>query len=133
MQALVEKRRLHASLTTVLSYDYKSRQAKAGSSLTHSRQGRNLPALESYDVSGQYAYENSGQACRYADLQMEAQEARGQLWHGRSTVRTLREGTRLAVTGAPRQERGKGLALVIVRVTGIGVNNLPPQARHALA
>ena len=133
VQALVAQRRLHASLTTLLSYDYKSRQAKASSSPTHSRQGKNLPVLESYDVPGQYAFADSAQARRYADLYMEAQEARSQLWHGRSTVRTLREGTRLTVTGAPRQALGKDLELAVVRATSIGVNNLPPQAQHALA
>jgi type VI secretion system secreted protein VgrG len=132
LQALVAQRRLHASLTTVLSYDYKSKQGVASSSPTHRRIGRNLPALESFDVPGQYAYANSGQAQRYADLQMEAKEARSQLWQGRSTVRTLREGTQIRVTGAPRQGHADTLALLVLQVTSIGLNNLPSQVGHAL-
>jgi hypothetical protein len=33
-------------------------------------------------VPGQYAYANGGQAHRNANLQMESEEARSQLWHG---------------------------------------------------
>jgi uncharacterized protein involved in type VI secretion and phage assembly len=62
------QRRLHASLTTVLSYDYKAKQVVAASSPSRIRNGRNMPALESYDVPGQYAYANREQAQRYADL-----------------------------------------------------------------
>jgi uncharacterized protein involved in type VI secretion and phage assembly/uncharacterized protein (DUF2345 family) len=133
VQALIEERRLHASLTTVLSYDYKSKQIVAAGSPSRIRSGRNLPALESYDVPGQYAYAGRAQAERYADLQMEAQEARSQLWRGRSTVRTLRAGTRMTVIDAPRQEFGEALAFTVLRVWSVGVNNLPPPARHALA
>jgi Rhs element Vgr protein len=133
VQALIAQRRLHASLTTVLSYDYKAKQIVAAGSPSRIPSSRNLPALESYDVPGQYAYADSGQAERYADLQMEGKEARSQLWRGRSTVRTLREGTRLTVVGAPRHELGEAPAFTVLRVVSVGVNNLPPPAQHALA
>ena len=64
---------------------------------------------------------------------MQAKEARAQLWRGRSTVRTLRAGTRLTVTGTPLQQLGEAPAYTILRVTSVGVNNLPPPAQHALA
>jgi type VI secretion system VgrG family protein len=133
VQALIAQRRLHASLTTVLSYDYKAKQVVASGSPSRIPASRRLPALEAYDVPGQYAYASSGQAQRYADLQMEGQEARGELWRGRSTVRTLREGTRLTVTGAPRQKLGEAPGFTVLRVVSVGVNNLPPPAQHALA
>ncbi len=101
VQSLIAQRRLHASLTTVLSANYKAKQAVAASSPTRMRQGSKLPLLESFDVPGQYAYANGEQAQRHADLQMQRQEARAAIWHGRSTVRTLRAGTRLTVTGLP--------------------------------
>ena len=101
VQSMSAQRRLHASLTTVLSANYKARQVVAGSSPTHKRQGSKLPLLESFDVPGQYAYANREQAQRHADLQMQRQEARAAVWHGCSTVRTLRAGTRLTVTGLP--------------------------------
>jgi Rhs element Vgr protein len=133
VQALVARRRLHASLTTVLSYDYKGKQLVAASSPTHSRQGSKLPALESYDVPGHYAYANREQARRHADLQMQGQEARSALWHGRSTVRTLRAGTRLTISGTPLSRFRQDAAFTVLRVTSVGVNNMPPPAQHALA
>ena len=133
VQALVAQRRLHASLTTVLSYDYKAKQLVTGSSPTRSRQGRELPALESYDVPGQYAYANREQARRHADLQMQRQEARAALWQGRSTVRSLRAGTQLMISGMPLDRLNNTAALTVLRVTSVGVNNMPPPAQHALA
>jgi type VI secretion system secreted protein VgrG len=133
VQALSMQRRLHASLATVLSYDYKAKRIVGANAPSRIQNGRNLPALEAYDVPGQYAYANSAQARRYAALQMEAKEARSQLWRGRSTVRTLRAGTRMTVTGTPLQQLGDTPAFAILSVTSVGVNNLPPSARHALA
>lgn len=133
VQELVAQRRLQVSLTTVLSADYKSKQSVAASSPSHLPCPPRLPVLESYDVPGQYAYTNREQATRYADLQMQGREARSQLWRGRSTVRTLRAGTRLGIVSLPRSEPGDSPAFTILRVTSVGVNNLPPPAQHALA
>lgn len=132
IQALTAQRRLHASLTTVLSYDYKSRQVVGASSPSHFAYGK-LPVLESFEVPGQYAYADWRQAQHYADLRMQEQEARGQMWQGRSSVRTLRAGTRLQVLGAPLQQLGESAAFTVLRVFSIGVNNMPPQAQQALA
>jgi type VI secretion system secreted protein VgrG len=133
VQALVARRRLHASLTTVLSTDYKGKRALAASSPSCIRHGKNLPPLELFDSPGAYAYTNREQARRYADLRMEATEARGQLWQGRSTVRTLRAGTKLAISGMPLRQLGDTAAFTVLSVTSIGVNNMPPSAKHALA
>jgi type VI secretion system secreted protein VgrG len=133
VQALSMQRRLHASLATVLSYDYKAKRIVGANAPSRVQNGRNLPALEAYDVPGQYAYTNSAQARRYADLQMEAKEARSEMWRGRSTVRTLRAGTKITVTGTPLQQLGDTPAFAILSVTSVGVNNLPPSAQHALA
>jgi type VI secretion system secreted protein VgrG len=133
VQALIAQRSLHASLTTVLSYDYKAKQIAAAGSPSRIPGSRNLPTLEAYDVPGQYAYADSGEARHYADLQIEGKEARSQLWRGRSTVRTLRAGTRMAVTGTPRRGSAEAPAFAVLRVVSVGVNNLPPLAQHALA
>ncbi|MFC5479899.1 type VI secretion system Vgr family protein [Massilia suwonensis] len=133
VQALVARRRLHASLTTVLSYDYKAKGAVAANSPARLTQGKNLPLLESYDAPGQYAYANREQARRYADLRMQEQEARAALWEGRSTVRTLRAGTRLTVSDTPLGRFAEDAAFTVLRVASVGVNNMPPAARHALA
>jgi type VI secretion system secreted protein VgrG len=133
VQALTAERRLHASLTTLLSTDYKAKQLVAASSPSLVRHGRNLPLLESFDAPGQYAFANREQAQHYADLRMEAQEARGQLWRGRSTVRTLRAGTRMTIAGTPLRALGNAPAFTVLRVASVGVNNLPPVAQQALA
>lgn len=132
VQSLIARRRLHASLTTVLGYDYKARQIVAGSSPTRTVQSSRLPVLESFDVPGQYAYANREQALRHADLQMQREEARAAVWHGRSTVRTLRAGTRLTVSDTPLAQY-RDTAFTVLRVTSVGVNNMPPPAQHALA
>lgn len=132
VQALTASKRLHASLVSLLSYDYKAKQAVASGSPSHYRHPT-LPALESYDVPGQYAWATRAEAQRYADLRMEGHEARRALWQGRSTVRTLRAGTRLAISGAPRQAGGEAARFTVLKVTSVGVNNMPPPARHALA
>jgi type VI secretion system secreted protein VgrG len=133
VQALIARRRLHASLTTVLSHGYKSKQSSTASSPTRTRQGSKLPLLESYDVPGHHAYANREQARRHADLQMEGQEARSALWHGRSTVRTLRAATRLTISDTPRSRFRQDASFTVLRVTSVGVNNMPPPAQHALA
>jgi uncharacterized protein involved in type VI secretion and phage assembly len=56
---------------------------------------------------------------------MQSTEARTQVWRGRSTVRTLRAGTRLTVTGTPLQQLGEAAPFATLRVTSVGVNNLP--------
>ncbi|MVW59668.1 type VI secretion system tip protein VgrG [Massilia sp. NEAU-DD11] len=132
VQALAALRSVGASAVTLLSYDYKSKQAVAANSPSRLSNG-SLPWLESFDTPGQYAYADSAQARRYADLQMEAREARSQSWRGRSTLRTLRAGTRLTVTGAPVSALGAAAPFTILRVTSVGVNNLPTRAQDALA
>ena len=132
VQALAALRSVGPSAVTVLSYDYKGKQAVAANSPSRLSNG-SLPWLESFDAPGQYAYADSADARRYADLQMEAREARSQLWRGRSTLRTLRAGTRLTVTGAPVGALGAAAPFTILRVTSVGVNNLPTRAQDALA
>lgn len=133
VQALAVERSLHASLTTLSSTDYKAGQVVAASSPSLARPGRNLPALESFDAPGQYAFANRAQAQRHADMRMEAQEARGQLWRGRSTVRTLRAGTRMKIAGTPLRALGDAPSFTVLRVTSVGVNNLPTVTQQALA
>jgi type VI secretion system secreted protein VgrG len=133
VQALQSQRSISASMTTVLSYDYKSKKVVAASSPSLLQNGSTMPSLESFDVPGQYAYANAAQARRYADLQMQGREARSQLWRGRATLRTLRAGTRLTILDAPRKHLGDAPAFTVLRVTSVGVNNLPSPAQQALA
>lgn len=133
VQAMSAQRRLHASLATVVSYDYKAKQVIAASSPSRVKNGPKAAVLESYDAPGQYAFADRKQAQRYADLQMDAAEAGGQLWRGRSTVRTLRAGTRIRISGAPLRQLGPDFPFTIVRVASIGINNLPATVQRGLA
>lgn len=134
IQALQARRTISATLTTLLSYDYKAKKA-VGASAPSTQQYKKLPPLESFDMPGQYAYTSSGQAQHYAELQMQAREARSQLWRGRSTVRTLAAGRRVNVTQGPLASvDGDAVpAYTVLRVSSVGVNNLPSPAQHGLA
>ena len=92
-----------------------------------------LPSIESYDVPGQYAFATDAEAQRYADLRMQEQEARSQLWQGRSTVRTLRAGTTMTIIDAPLRRLEGGAAFTILRTISVGINNFPTVAHEALA
>lgn len=132
VQALRAHRSIASASTTVLSYDYKSRKAVAANSLSRLASSSKIP-LESFDVPGQYAYASMEQAQRYADIQMQGQDARAQRWSGRSTVRTLRAGTGLTILDSPLSRIGEALAFTVLRVISVGVNNLPAPAQQALA
>ena len=135
IQALGAKRTLHAAITTVLTTDYKAKQAITASVPTNQEYGgKNAPVIESYDAPGSYAYANSAQAQRYAQIQMEALEARNQLWQAQSTVRSLRPGTRFSLSQGPLNKLGQANPnYVVLNVTSIGINNLPKHTQEALA
>ena len=133
VQALQKRRSVTTSLNTLLSYDYKAKQAVNAGALSRLKSGK-LPPLESYDVPGQYAYTNSAQALRYADIQMQGREAASQLYRGRSTVRTMVAGTRFTLTQGPLSATPDAApSYVLLRVRSVGVNNLPSPAQQALA
>jgi type VI secretion system secreted protein VgrG len=134
IQYLQAERKLSVASVTVLSYDYKTKQAVSVSVPTKFPiGGKNAQAVESFDCPGQYAYTNARQARRYAELQMEGHEARSFVWQGRSTVRTLRAGTRIAIKDIPMKAyRDTVPDFVLVRVASVGVNNLPVSAKNGL-
>ncbi|TWI46743.1 Rhs element Vgr protein [Pseudoduganella flava] len=134
IQALQSRHGLTATTATLLSYDYKAKKAVAASVPARTRAAK-LPALEDYEVPGQYGYANADEAEHYARLRMESREAGVLQWHGRSTVRTLRAGTRVAVTQGPLAlaDDGTPPAFTVLHVTSVGVNNLPAPAVLGLA
>jgi type VI secretion system secreted protein VgrG len=104
VQALVAQRRLHASLDSPCSATT-TRPSRRRRQLAHPQPPGQQAARcwNPMTCPGQYAYANREQAQRHADLQMEGRKRARALWQGRSTVRTLRAGTRLTVTGMPLQ------------------------------
>lgn len=137
IQALAARRALQPASFTLLSYDDKSKQAVATSMPTrHAFGHQDAPRLESYDSPGLYAYRNAAEADRYAQLHLEASEARNKLWQARSTVRTLRPGTRFTLTQGPlglSAAPGKAPEYAVLSVVSAGVNNLPKDAQEGLA
>ena len=92
IQSFHAQRRFRASVATVLSTDYKAKQAVAASVLSAGAVGGvNAPVLESYDVPGAYAFVDTNAAERAALLRMEALEAQDHVCTGLSTVRHLRK------------------------------------------
>jgi len=135
VQALAASVSLGAASVTALSYDYKAKKIVAASVPTNQQVGStNAPKLESYDSPGLYAYASASEAQRYARLQMEAMEAANQRWHARSTVRTLRPGTRFSLTQAPLGAQSETAPVYnVLRVVSMGINNLPAPAVDGLA
>lgn len=133
IQALQATRSIVPTMIALLSYDYKAKKAIVGSAPSSSIYPA-LPALESYDIPGQYAYANASTAQHYAAIQMQVREARSDLWRGRSTARTLAAGTRIRITDVPRSETADAApAFTVVKVISVGVNNLPTRATDGLA
>ncbi|MEQ6340989.1 MAG: type VI secretion system tip protein VgrG [Gammaproteobacteria bacterium] len=135
IQALTATRILPVALTTLSSTDYKSKRAVTASAPTHHDYGgKHAPALESYDTPGAYAWTSAAEAQRYAQLHQEAHEARTKHWQARSTVRTLRPGTRFTLTQVPLQSLGTpDPQYAVLSVTSVGINNLPAPVRAGLA
>lgn len=132
IQSLRRQRLLAIGAVAVMSYDYKAKRTVSASIPSRDPgYGQRAPLLESFDYAGQYFYPNGEQAERYATLQMQAHEARANQWQARSTVRTLRAGTRFSLTQGPLEECGGEYA--VLRVCSVGINNLPGQVLHGLA
>jgi type VI secretion system secreted protein VgrG len=132
IQSLHTMRQLVSGAVAVISYDYKAKAAVSATVPTRVNDlGKHAHLPESYDYPGQYFYSDSAEAERYATLHMQLLEARSQRCQGRSTVRTLRAGTRFTLTQGPLS--GEDDSYVALRVIGVGVNNLPASAKHGLA
>ncbi|WP_159093177.1 type VI secretion system Vgr family protein, partial [Xanthomonas fragariae] len=118
--AIGATRRLGSGRLTVLSEDFKTRQARSAQLPLHGGGGQSLREL--YEPVGMYAFASAQEADRYAGLMAQAQEAQWSPWQGRSTVRTLRAGTWFTLTQAPQ---------LLTRVWHAGINNLPVDVRAA--
>lgn len=134
IQSLQTMRQLVSGAVAVISYDYKAKSSVSATVPTRVNDlGKNAPQLESYDYPGQYFYTDGSEAERYATLHMQLLEARSQQCQGRSTVRTLRAGTRFTMTQGALFGAGDDPGYVALRVLGVGVNNLPIAAKRGLA
>jgi type VI secretion system secreted protein VgrG len=102
MQALSALRSLPSAIVTLLSTDYKSKSAVAASAPTNLPfGGKEAPQLESYLPQAPYAAGNRAATQRLAELRQQALEARHLRYGARTSVRSLRTGQRIHITGSP--------------------------------
>lgn len=123
VQFMGQHHRLSHRRITLLSSDYKSRQA-----ITASRPvGLEREGLESYDPVGDYAFANLSEAEHYVRLHIDALNVDTSFWHGRGIIRSARVGTRFQMLQAPwvnaEHVRGQDKFL-FTRVQSYGINNL---------
>ncbi|MBN6151539.1 type VI secretion system tip protein VgrG [Xanthomonas sp. AmX2] len=128
--AIGATRRLGSGRLTVLSEDFKTRQARSAQLPLHGGGGQSL--REVYEPVGMYAFASAQEADRYAGLMAQAHEAQWSPWQGRSTVRTLRAGTWFTLTQAPQQGQAPPAQLLLTRLWHAGINNLPVDLREAV-
>jgi type VI secretion system secreted protein VgrG len=135
IQSLQIVRKLSVGRVTLLSYDDRDKRIVSTSVNTKfPLGGKRAPLLESFDCPGTRIFADSEHARHHAGLQIEGHEARSKVWRVRSTVRTLRPGTRVRMTNGPLDAfRTKAAEYVVVRMVSLGVNNLPTAAKLGLA
>ncbi len=133
--ALGNRRVFHSARTTVAGYHPDTKRVITASVPTREGLGgARAPLLEACDFAGVDSFANHAEAERYARLHMEALEARRERWQGRSTVRTLRPGTRFSLTGTPLSGHDTSAPwFAVTRVVSVGINNLPKPARESIA
>lgn len=115
------------------SWDYRSLDRRPVWSASAQPQGA---ALASRDVPGQYAYADRAHGQRIADRQMEALEARREVYVGAGTVRTLAPGTTFALHDHAvhdMAERDDGRRFTITRVVHLMHNNLTADLKAHIA
>ena len=140
-QSLSQVRHLSSAIVTVLSTDYKTRQNHSASAPTTATYGgKGAPVLESYLPNAPYASGSNAAAQRQANLHMQALEARFERTFAGGTVRTLRAGTQVHITQSPLPDlldaQGHARAhpgFNVIRVSHLGINNLPKPAVASLA
>ena len=123
VQFMGQHHRLSHRRITLLSSDYKTRQAISASRPV----GPECEGLESYDPVGDYAFASLSEAEHYVRLHIDALSVDTSFWHGRGTVRSARVGTRFHVLHAPwvnaEHVRGQDKFL-FTRVQSYGINNV---------
>jgi uncharacterized protein involved in type VI secretion and phage assembly/uncharacterized protein (DUF2345 family) len=137
-------RELRPAATTALRWDYRQKRAIATDVPTnHVFGGKNILDmagwLAQYDTVAPEADTGSpagiGPASHRATLVQQAHELRNKLWLGRSTVRSLRPGTRFLLTQSNLDALGASAdpEFGVTAVHSLGINNLPKDLSDAIA
>lgn len=139
--AFGEHARFNIASATQLSFDYKAKSSVT-SVVPTQRQlgGKNALHLEHYDDAGPYAWADGSESNRYGELLMESVEVRCRTWHGDSTVRSLRPGFYVDVTGLPERSTDQNNHSEMPphryhpdEVLHVGINNLPMSTMQSIA
>jgi uncharacterized protein involved in type VI secretion and phage assembly len=124
LELLTVKQRLQTNAVELRSWDYRTLDSRPVSSAGVQPAGAELA---SRDTPGQYAYPTRAQGQRIADRQMQALDARRQVFIGAGTVRTFAPGTTFALSGHAVHDMADGddaRSFVITRVLHLMHNNL---------
>ncbi|MFY2565998.1 type VI secretion system Vgr family protein [Achromobacter ruhlandii] len=138
VQRLARQRRRVPDSITLLGWHDSGKRAVAAQALVNPASGQDeAAALDWYEVAGHGGFADPAQARRQAELATEALRARAETFAGLGVVRTFRSGTRFTLQDlsalGPADEAGFEPEFALDRVEHVGINNLPPQTRAALA
>ena len=116
--------RLQTNGIELRSWDYRTLDARTVSAASVQSDGAELV---SKDVPGAYAYASRSQGLRIAEHQIQALEARREVFTGAGTVRTLRPGTTFALAGQASfdlTDNDDARSFIITRTVHLMHNNL---------
>jgi type VI secretion system VgrG family protein len=93
------------------------------------------PGMPSRDVPGHYTYPNRSHGQRLADRQLQAQEARREVFTGAGTVRTLAPGTTFTLSGhaVHDTEDNDARTFIVTRAHHLMHNNLSADMKARIA
>ena len=120
--------RMQTNAIELSSWDYRARTTREVASAAY---GGDM--LTSRDAPGAYAYASREQGQRIADNQLQALEARKEIFVGAGTVRSFTPGTTFTLHEHSRYDGGDDAGFVILRVCHLAHNNLDADVDKALA
>ncbi|WP_341678132.1 type VI secretion system tip protein TssI/VgrG [Niveibacterium sp. SC-1] len=124
------QRRVVASATQLASWSYKSRTVLNGiEESPPERLGGKALDLQDYDTPGAYAFGNDASLSRQLRLLREAAEARSENVAAAGSLRSLRAGTRFALSNAPTapwlDASAEEKTWLVLGLRALALNNLP--------
>jgi type VI secretion system secreted protein VgrG len=114
------------------SWDYRTLDHRHVSACAAQSTGPDIP---SRDAPGHYAYPNRNQGQRLADRQLQALEARREVFTGAGTVRTLAPGTTFTLSdhAVHDTENGDARTFIVIRARHLMHNNLSAEMQALIA
>lgn len=120
--------RMQTNAIELASWNYRTRSTRAVASA-----GSGADTLTSRDMPGAYAYATREQGQRIADNQLQALEARREIFTGAGTVRSFMPGTTFTLHEHSQYDGGDDAGFAILRVVHLAHNNLGADVDGALS